>query len=396
MSFTLEKKETQAYLYRAKGSTLLAGEEDLKIVYNKYKTNCPLPKSESQLRFNLIFCHGTGFNKSIWHYHIKRLYQLSQSLQVPWFLDSVLSIDALGHGDSSLANYGKLGPVFTWDDGARDVIQVMQHEIKTTGDFKNNLESRNVLIGHSMGGFVALYAAFLGQTLFDSVIPIEAVIYGKPEGFELFKKIFGKVQQLMIDTFDSEEDARFFFEHFNFTKKFNKEVLNDYIGDEIIKVKDKESGNDIYKIKCLKPHQMAGYCGAFVSIYKGMSALPLIKVPVLHVIGEKAKWNPPESKDWIRNAIDPKYFAGGVDVKDGEHLLVGEMPDAIVDVIKDFLNKRNSDFKSEVAEMPETKLKGDKKAIFDQEYEALLNFDLEKMYGFELFTRYDLIGQVKL
>lgn len=170
MSFTLEKKQAKAYPFRAKGSTLLAKDaQDLTIVYNKFKSNFPRPNPESQLTFNLVFCHGTGFNKSVWTYLIKQLYKLSQSHQVPWFLDTVLAIDAIGHGDTSLANEGKLGCVYMWDDGSKDVIEVVKHELATTGDMKNDFESRNLIVGHSMGGFTALYATFLEPALFDSV-----------------------------------------------------------------------------------------------------------------------------------------------------------------------------------------------------------------------------------
>ncbi|CAK9436419.1 uncharacterized protein LODBEIA_P09770 [Lodderomyces beijingensis] len=396
MSFTLEKKEAKASPIRAKGSTILENDFGLKIVYNKYKTTCPLPKPESQLRFNLIFCHGTGFNKSIWNYHIRRLYQLSQSFQVPWFLDSVISIDAVGHGDSSLANYGKLGPVFCWDDGSRDVIEVIRHESDTTGDFQNNNESRNVLIGHSMGGYIACYAAFLAPSLFDSIIPFEAVIYSRPDGITIFKKLFSKIATLMLDTFDSEDEAKSYFSDFSFTKKFDRRVLDDYMADEIFAAKDPESGEDVYKIKCMKPHQISAYLGAFMSLPKGMSAIPHIRVPTLHVIGEKAKWNPPESVGWVRSAINKNYLAGTVDMKDGEHLVVGEQPDDTVEVIKYFINKRDAEFKKEKLEKPEVQLKGDKKAIFDKEFGAMMDFDLDNMYGYELATTEDVVKASKL
>ncbi|KAI5950824.1 hypothetical protein KGF54_003898 [Candida jiufengensis] len=389
MSFTLTKKEVKAHPYRSKGSTLLSEDShNLKIVYNKYKTNCPPPNPKNQLRFNLIFCHGTGFNKSIWKYHVKKLYQLSQSMQVPWFLDSVITIDALGHGDSALANAGKLGPVFCWDDGARDVITVINQEIATTGDFQNNSESRNVIIGHSMGGFIALYSAFLESELFDSVIPIEAVIYGQIDGLDKFKKIFNKIKQMMIDTFDSHEDALFYFTKFSFTKKFNEEVMKDYLEDELIEIKDPETGDIKIQCKCNKSYQVAGYFGAFPSIAKGMLALPSIKVPILHVVGANGQWNPPESTPWIRETIKPKYLAGTVDIPKGEHLVNAEQPDETIEVIAKFLTERNDNFKKELLETPESKLKHDKKAIEQQEFSKLIDdMDLDNIYGYELERR---------
>ncbi|KAI5967639.1 hypothetical protein CANMA_002819 [Candida margitis] len=384
MSFTLEKKQTKAHPIRANGATLIAEDaKNLTVVYNKYKSNCPRPNPQSQLTYNLVFCHGTGFNKSIWNYHIKKLYQLSQSLQVPWFLDTVISADAVGHGDSSLANDGKLGPVYTWDDGARDVIEVVQHETRTTGDLENDFNSRTVIIGHSMGGFVATYAAYLEPTLFDSVVAIEPVLFGTPDNAQLYIKLFNKISQLILDTFDTETDARFFFEKFSFTKFIHPEVMNDFIADEIYKTKNEE-GEDIYKVKCLKDVQVAAYLGSMMSLPKGMLALPALRVPFLHVIGSKAKWNPPESVAWVRGAIDPQYFVGGVDIKDGEHLVNAEKPDEVVAIIKNFLTKRDEVYTKERSEIPEVVLKGDRKALHDQEFGKLLRGDLEDIYGYEL------------
>lgn len=382
MSYTVQKKLVKAHPIRAKGSTLLAEDAaNLTIVYNKYKSNCPRPKPQSQLTFNLVFCHGTGFNKSIWNYHIKKLFQLSQSFQVPWFLDTVVSIDAAGHGDSSLANADKLGAVFVWDDAARDVVEVVQHEIRTTCDLKNDLDTRTVIVGHSMGGYVAGYAAYLECTLFDSVIAIEPVVYGTPEHAELYIKLFKKIGGFILDTFDTEEEARNLFEKISFTKLHHPQVLKDYIDDEIYKTKNEE-GKEVYKIKCEKNFQVAAYMGAMMTLSKGMLALPGLRVPYLHVIGSEAKWNPPESVEWIRDAINPKYLSS-IDIPKGEHLVNGEMPDTIVDIIKDFCTKRNEALDKEKLDIPQVALKGDKQALRKQEFGKLIKGDLRDIYGYE-------------
>ncbi|KAI5954851.1 hypothetical protein KGF57_003876 [Candida theae] len=384
MSFTLQKKQVKAHPIRAKGSTLLAEDaQNLTIVYNKYKSNCPRPDAKSQLTYNLVFCHGTGFNKSVWNYHIKKLFQLSQSMQVPWFLDTVVSVDAVNHGDSSLANADKLGAVYVWDDGARDVIEVVQHEIRTTGDLKNDRDVRTVVVGHSMGGYIATYAAYLESTLFDSIIAIEPVIYGTKSSSALYTKLFQKIGGLIMDTFDTEQDAQDFFGKLSFTKSHHPEVLKDYIADEVYRTKNEE-GKEVYKIKCTKNFQVATYMGALMSLSKGMLALPDLKVPFLHITGAKAKWNPPQSVPWVRGAINPSYLAGTVDIPNGEHLVNGEMPDTIVDVVQDFLTKRNKILDKEKPHIPEVALKRDKAAIREQEVGRLLKGDLENVYGFDV------------
>lgn len=383
MSFTLEKKQTKAHPIRAKGSTLIAEDtENLIIVYNKYKSSSPHPNPESQLAFNLVFCHGTGFNKSVWNYLIRQLYKLSQSHEVPWYLDTVLAVDALGHGDSSLANEGKMGCVYMWDDGAKDVIEIIKHERETTGDMKNNFEARTVLVGHSMGGFTALYASFLESTLFDSVVAIEPVIYGTPETEARFMRLFKKLVGLMMDTFDTEQDARDYFEKYSFTKHFQSDVLKDYVDDEVYKTKTKE-GKYVYKSKCLKVSQMTTYLSSHMSIIKGMLALPLIRVPVFHVVGGAANWNLRESIDWIRNAISPNMLAGAIDIDKGQHLVNSEQPNDVIKVINNALTKRDTDFKVSTPTVPEIALNGDRKALLEQQYNLILNLDMENVYGYD-------------
>ncbi|CAK9436420.1 uncharacterized protein LODBEIA_P09780 [Lodderomyces beijingensis] len=386
MSFTVEKKETRAYPFRSPGSTILENELDLKIVYNKYKTNQAIPSPDAQLRFNLIFCHGTGFNKSIWNYHIRRLYQLSQSFQVPWFLDSVISVDAIGHGDSSLANFGKLGPVCAWEDCARDVIEVIRHEIETTGDFQNTLDSRNVFIGHSMGGFLAFYAAYIAPSLFDAIVPIEAVLYGEPERLTLLKKTVPRMIAAIRESFSTKEEARHFYSDLNFTKNMNRDVMNDYLDDELFKATDPSNGKAVIRTKCSKHHHTAAYMGTYISVPKGAIALPYIRVPILHIAGENIWWNPSENASWIRNTINKRYFEGGVDIKHGGHLVNVERPDDVIEVIKNFISKRDRDFKRERNAKPMVELQGNRKAIYDREMGALANLDVDHVYGFDVDT----------
>ena len=86
MSFSVEKKTTLAHPFRAPGSTLISSDQsNLKIVYNKYKTRSPLPNSTNQLRYNFIFVMVLGLINQFGNIIFQKLYQLSQSLQVPWF-----------------------------------------------------------------------------------------------------------------------------------------------------------------------------------------------------------------------------------------------------------------------------------------------------------------------
>ncbi|EGW34388.1 uncharacterized protein SPAPADRAFT_59815, partial [Spathaspora passalidarum NRRL Y-27907] len=350
MSYTTEKKISSAHQFRAPGSTVLPEDaKDLKLVYFKYKTKIPVA---GKLKFNLIFCHGTGFNKSVWTYYVNKLYSLCQTGSTSWAIDSVISIDQIGHGDSSLENEGKLGPIVRWDEGGKDVIEVIKHEIATTGDFTNDVNSRNVVIGHSMGGFNALYASFYEPTLIDACVPIEPVIYGEAGGLDKFKKIFGKIAKIMIDKFEDMQEVEFFFKEFSFYKNFHPQVLQDFMEDEIVAEVDPVTKEKKYRLKCKINNQMSAYLGAFMSIAIGMHILSLIRVPIFHVIGKKAVWNPPNSIPWIRSTINPEFLGESFDIPQGEHLVNGERPDEVISIIAKVLETRAEKFPAEAKRIP--------------------------------------------
>ncbi|KAF6072834.1 hypothetical protein FOB64_000066 [Candida albicans] len=228
----------------------------------------------------------------------------------------------------------------------------------TTGDFQNNLESRNLIIGHSMGGFNSLYATFLEPSLFDAVIPIEAVIYGAPGGLEKFSKKFSKISKLLIDTFDSKDDINFFFKEFSFFKNMQDQVSDDFINDEVYEIKDKESGEIKYKLKCNTPHQMAAYYGAFSRF---------------HLV-------------W---AINKEFLAGKVDVPKGEHLLNVELPDETIDIIQNFTTERTKAFIEARNNLPEVKLNNNKEAIAKEQFQNLIDLKFDQVNGYFIEDRVD-------
>ncbi|KAI5952149.1 hypothetical protein KGF57_004176 [Candida theae] len=388
MSFTLEKKQTRAHPNRANGSTLIAKDaEELTIVYNKFKSNRSSPRTESQIPLNLVFTHGNGFNKSVWTYIIKQLYKSSQSHQVPWHLDTVLAIDAIGHGDSNLANQGKLGCVYMWDDGSRDVLDVIKHERETTGDMQNNFEGRTIAVGHSMGGYIALYASYLEPTFFDAVVAIDPVIYRTDVSEERYFNSLKKLSRLMKDTFNTEQEARDYFEIHSFTKNFQSDVLQDYITDEIYETKT-EDGKVVYKFKCSSLNQLVAYLSRNVCAAKGMLALPSISVPIFHVVGAADIHNMREAVPWIRKAIRPDMLAGAINIEGGRHLVNSEQPDDVIKVIAEALTKRNREFNRERSNIPEIALNGEKKALFEQQRRHVLNFEMDKVYGYDTGAKY--------
>lgn len=373
MSYTLEKKVTKAYSPRASGSTNLAS-DTLDLVYLKYKTSRTPPKDT--VRINLVFAHGTGMNKSIWKYHIDKLFTLSSNSS--WFLDSVVSVDAVGHGDSARVNDGKLGPIAYWEEGGKDLLEVIKNEQKS-GDFYNNFQSRNILIGHSAGGHQAFMAGFHDPNLVDSVVPIEAVLYTHEKYIDKFIKIFTKISVMIIDEFDSIDDFDEYFQSFSFFKTLDPKILRDFMDDELY-ITTNDDGEIKYKAKSNKFNQMATYLSAGFSLKSAVPCLDLIRVPVCHVIATKGKWNPPDSIPYIREHIPKEFLVKTVDIPVGEHLTIAEHPEPTIELIEDFIKLRLESFKEVLKQDPELNLKGDRQKVHEAQYEALFEGKFKDKY----------------
>lgn len=373
MSYRVEKRCCQAYGPRASGSTVLETDR-LNLVYLKYKTT-EVPRPD-EIRINLIFAHGTGMNKSFWKYHIEQLYKLSKSSRQGgangWFLDSVASVDAANHGDSARLNDGKLGTICRWEEGGKDLLQVIKHEQSLEGDFTNDLTSRNIIIGHSSGGHQAIMAGFYDPNLVDSIIPIEAVFFYHESQFDKFVKIFRKISSLIIDEFDSIDDFKEYFYSFSFFKTINPRVLKDFLEDELYTVIDPQSGDIKYKTKSSQINQMSTYLGSSYSLPANVPCLDLLRLPVCHVVAKNGKWNPPDSITYIRNHIPKQYLVKTVDIPVGEHLTNGEFPDETIKIIDDFAKLRINQFKQQIlTNDPQVQFNGDRSKIMDYQKESL-------------------------
>lgn len=380
MSYILEKRSADAHSPRSPGSVLLTGQK-LGVVYHKYKSTRTFAKND--LTVNLVFAHGTGMNKSMWRYHIERLYELSEKSGGKWNLDAVVAIDAVGHGDSAVLNRGKLGWVCKWDENAKDIIAVLKHEQATTGDFQNNFLSRTIGIGHSYGGYQILLAAHHDPYHFDSIVPIEPVIYGTLASTDRFTRIFKKLTAFILDDFDTQEEFDRYFTEMALFKTWDKRVQSDVLKDELTIEKDAE-GELKFRSKTAAFNQIVTYLGAAYSLKLGMGILPFLKVPVLHVVGSKAQWNPPGTVSFIRDAI-PSELLDTADIPEGEHLVPGERPDEVIEIIESYIQKRVKSYVDERATFIETQYPNQAEKIKDSQHELIYGGEFTKISGFREF-----------
>lgn len=369
MSYTLEKKVANAHFPRAPGSTLVSSER-LNVVYNKYKSTTTIPADA--IRFNFVFAHGTGMNKAIWHFHITQLFEWQAKSNGKIYIDTIVSVDAVGHGDSGVLNDGKLGWISRWDEGARDLLEVIRQEQASTGDLTNDLKSRNILVGHSMGGFLSLFAGFHEPNLVDSIVAVEPVLYANAKEIGKFAKRFAMIGLMLVDEFASYKDYEDFFKVYSFYKNIDPRVMEDFIQDELLVVADPVSDKKSFKTKTSKAAQIAAYTSGMPSLIAGMDEYQHINVPITHVAGKTAKWNARETNPFFRGAIKPEYLVGVYDVEGGEHLLHAEQPDVMVKILQEHTTKRQVDYLKHLQEVPEFKFKGSKEKILEAEVEGKL------------------------
>lgn len=363
MSYTLETLVGDGAYPRIAGSTV-SPDDRVQLVYSRFKTTKPIAKNK--LKINLVFAHGTGMNKSIWYYHIRKLYAVEND---KWQLNTVISIDACNHGDSALLNRSKNASALAWEQGGKDIIEIVKRE-QTLGEFLIEKDSKTIGIGHSMGASMMYFAGLFEPALFDAVMTMEAVMLVHDVGLPKFKKVVAKMQKLIKDTFDSEEEFDTYFKKGSFYTKFPPDILKEFSDEE----KYYEDGK--IKTKSTAHDQILSYYSSSISVPLLMSSLSHYQVPICHVTGKAATWNPPESIPWIRETL-PEELVTGVDVEGGDHLFHGTLPDETVKVIYDYIEKRVDANLSAGKDLNWEKFRGDQDKLLDKNLEEM-NFSKAK------------------
>lgn len=274
--------------------------------------------------------HGTGMNKAIWTYYVDELVKIAKKDNSNFELNTVIAFDAVSHCDSAIANKGKLGADYIWADGAKDLIEIIKHESRVDSRFK---DASNIAIGHSLGGHGVLMAGFFEPLLFDSIVTIEPVIFPMKRGtLEQGIKLFETLSAIIKTKFKTDEEFMDYMRKKSFYKKFHPKIFGDFTNDEKL-----VTSNSV-EAKTSKLSQMATYIASAQSIPIGWENLKFIFVPVLHIVGKDASWNPPGSAQKITDRIPDCKM---VEIPEGTHLLHLEIPDAVIERIVDFIQERS-------------------------------------------------------
>lgn len=128
-------------------------------------------KAKEESKFNLIFIHGIGFNKSFFLPIVNRLTEFNCYM-----------IDLPGHGGSLNLGY------------------TFENYINAVSDFIREVDNA-VIIGHSIGGTIALAAALRRIHNIKGVM----IIGGGAESFEYTSVLMDSVKEALIDKNSFEE-----------------------------------------------------------------------------------------------------------------------------------------------------------------------------------------------
>lgn len=307
----------------------------LQICYRKYKTKSQISDVP---KVNIVFLHGNGMNKGIWHYHVDKLFNhFKRNEKSNYQINSVLAIDTANHGDSAAINKDKLGHVYGWYDGSKDVIDIVKKHESEDFFSKNTI---NLLVGHSMGGFQALYTCYLEPELFDCCIPINPVCYMDDETAELHLFAFNTWYQSgkIKSHFDIPAGSNWkdvienHYKKESFFKKFDPTVVANMIEDELNGDLKHDNVSERVTVDLNTPaiQEYICYYNSQVFVPHGMEVFDKVTTPVYHVVGDKDTTSEngiQSTRHVLKSVLTP------LDIEDSTHLVIGENPDLVVNVL---------------------------------------------------------------
>ncbi|CUM64919.1 uncharacterized protein PRCAT00002537001 [Priceomyces carsonii] len=350
--YTYGLKTANASSTRCRGSVVLDNPSDylkdyqLKVCYRKYKRKGNADPQKCNI--NLVFLHGNGMNKGLWHSHIDMIYKRFNSSDSGALINTVLAIDNVNHAHSAEVNKTKLGRVFNWNDAAKDVIRIIKEE---EYEEYGRPDSINIVVGHSMGGFIALRVSYLEPILFDACVAINPVCILNDESTALLRSGLKRwIEKGFIkSSFDVPEGENLtkvvedYYTQKSFFRKFDKTVLKNMLYDELSKPSKSNSvkSNDRVELNTPSDQEIITYLCGHESVFPNMLTYKLIEVPVYHVVSEldsSSSKDVERARELLKNVVIP------IEVRGTNHLINGEQPKLTVDILLLIIRQRIDSF----------------------------------------------------
>ncbi|CCE63124.1 hypothetical protein TPHA_0E00280 [Tetrapisispora phaffii CBS 4417] len=365
--FIHQTKVMDAVHPRMQNDATISPEIDrLKIVYDLFTLKPAYQNKNSLYKVNMIFLHGSGMNRHIWEYYLPNLL-VDKNDHIT--LNKVINMDQVTHGDSAVINDGKLGVGYVWTDGARDACKIAEHEFLET-NINEKAIYVNIVVGHSMGGHQALFCGILNPYLFDLIFCIEPVVLqptiSNDKGYtKVNPSFFRALNSRIKDTFENEQEYEQFIRTKSFFNNTKPEILDMFIETEKMLLPD-----GTVKKKMRREQEMLCYLTLHPGATWLIENLHNIKVPVIAINGEIAKWAPKENFEILKQKI-PNFEE--IIVEKGDHLLNIELPDTVIKHLNEMTKKHILTKTHQENRVLKNLSKEERNKIFEKNFQTLLN-----------------------
>lgn len=325
-NYTYSLRYAPGHTPRAPGA--VANPQDhLDICYRRYTTTRVI----NDQRLNLVFCHGNGMNKGIWHLLIDQLYH-----QFPQ-LDTVLAFDQVTHADLAVANTTRLGPGYRWRDGAKDIAVTTLREPAFL-----NPNAINIIVGHLMGGCILLMVVEYEPRLFQGTIVINPMAVADEAWVKRMDWYLPMLKRkgFLQDTIDTSlgpwlDQVMKWFQTKSFYKRFHPHVLHNMVHDEVLGLYEDDQQYREIKLKTTAKAQEEGYISSPLCCLEAMTYYGSITVPVYHICGRQDTVRR-GLVELLRRSVPVVEY---VDVPGCFHLMHGEQPEITLEYVSGYIRK---------------------------------------------------------
>ncbi|RUP50663.1 Alpha/beta hydrolase family-domain-containing protein [Jimgerdemannia flammicorona] len=289
-----------------------------KLVVNRYVD--PAAKGNSTICF--LFCHANGYHKELWHPIMRRLRDNSRDKD-RYDLE-LWAFDCRNQGDSAIVNEDVLDDYFSWNDYARDALQVVDACNVKLGAVAL------VGVGHSFGGTALVLAESLRPGTFTSLVSVDPVLFP-----DFMRPYFPRMNPLAAASkkrrqlWASHDAALASFLQKPFYQRWDPEMVAIYARDGLRRVPS--SLTEEVTLKCTRDQEQVTFTYDQDSFYDAFNALPSLAAPVWFMFADKSEVITPQMGELI--ASRPPV-ASAVFLRDTGHLVPMEKPDEVVRVIE--------------------------------------------------------------